>query len=489
MEENRIFGPTRGSIISVTNELGKLAIFIIGVIIAYFLMGRNIAESGNFAVLAIFIISPITRLIKFFSTTYEVNEKSFLVKSGLLTKNVLEIPLEVITTVDFGQSLFYQIFQCYKVKIDNGSQGGGKKQKAEILLSLTKKDALRLKEILEGKKLEKTKVSEEKKEVSHYINTKVMDTVLFGIFSSNLLNIIQVLVVFFPILSIGLYLFTGMEEDQIYDIAFQWIAEGRAVLIIWMIITVLITNLAYVIIMSLLRYYPFQARFNEKEIKVEYGTIAKKAYTFNRKKISGIKRKQSMWMRLFGYETLELLIIGYGDQSSDEKVKEVPLLIPIIKVSEAEHILGQLFRDYKEEHDIFNAGRKGLPYFFLAFRVFLGIAIICAAFVFTQLWYLRALAILLILIIILSVWMEYKATKILVGENYITVVTGSFQLIKKLIPWDKVEAVSGAGSIWKQKRGLLTILFQANAPLSESRLKVKNLDKRVLEAIVRKVPT
>lgn len=497
MEQNRKFGPTRGSIICIINELWKLIVTILGA----FFLGVGLQQQEAVQAILFFVIclgiSPIVKTVEYLSTTYTVTEKSFLVKSGVLVKRTMDIPLEVITTVDFGQNLFYQIFQCYKVKIDNASQGVSKKDKAEIVVSLSKKDALYLKELLVEKNTEKTEenklentqhiVSENKYVES--LKMRVIDILLLGVFSCNILTIIQILVVGFPIVGVITSIFSDVQDtDTVLNNMLDWVTTGEVAAVALVLIVLIVINFAYSIITSLLRYYPFQVQVSNKDIKVEYGLLSKKIYTFSRRKISGIKRKQSILMRIFGYETLELLVVGYGDASDQDKVKEVPLLVPIISVKKSEDILTKLFKDYQEEREIYQVDKKGLPFYFLTFRMFISIVLIGVTFFVSQVAPFRIWFFLLAIFVIFSIWMEYKATKIYVSEHYITIAYGGFRIEKKLIPWNKIEVISGYGSIWKQKLGLVSLLFSANAPLADSKIWAKNINKEVMEKVIERMP-
>ncbi|RDU23614.1 PH domain-containing protein [Anaerosacchariphilus polymeriproducens] len=487
MEQNRKFGPTRGSIITIFNELWKIAASVLGVLFINLVSQNGEVLQATVVIIIGFVFKPISKLIEYLSTIYTVTDKSFYVKKGILVKRTIEIPLEVITTVDFGQSLFYQIFKCYKVKIDNASQAITQKDKAEIVLSLSKKDAFYLKELLMEDSVDKQNIKEKNEKDS--LNSSVGEIILLGLFSSNILSIIQILAVGVPVLSFFVNLFSSERKiEDFFDSAFEWFVDGNGVRIILLIVGIIVANFVYVIVNSLLRYYPFQVQMNEKEIRVDYGTLSKKSYTFPRKKISGIKRKQSILMRIFGYESLELMVVGYGDTSEEDKVKEVPLLVPIIKVNKTEQILSQLFKNYQEEKEELHADKKGLFYYFLTFRVFGVIILIMASLLIKQLAVCRVIFLLLGLVVMISVFMEYKAARIFISNHYITIAYGSFRTEKKMIPWNKVEAVSGYGSIWKQKAGLISLRLSTNAPIYESSIKAKNYNKKILGKILEKVP-
>lgn len=481
MEQSRKFGPTRGSIITIIIELCKIVAYILGVLLI-----NLVSQNGDVLKLTVllvlgFVLKPLSKLVEYLSTKYTVTEKSFLVKQGVFVKRTIEIPIEVITTVDFGQSLFYQLFHCYKVKIDNASQTITHKDKAEIVLSLSKQDAFYLKELLLEERSDN--LLEETRNDSY--KSRLEEIILLGLFSFNIFSIVQILAIVFPALDILVNIFSieNKIEDS-FENVFVWFMVGNGVRIVFLVIGIIVVNFVYVMLDSLLRYYPFQVQMSEKEIRVEYGTLSKKSYTFPRKKISGIKRKQSILMRIFGYETLELMVVGYGDEENENKVKEVPLLVPIIKVKRTEQILTQLFKNYQEEKEEIRADRKGLFYYFLTFRVFGVILLIVASLFIKQLAICRIIFLLLGLLVMVSVFMEYKVARMYISNHYITIVYGSFRTEKKMVPWNKVEAVSGYGSIWKQKAGLISLRFSTNAPIFESSIIAKNYSKKVLDKIL-----
>ena len=108
------FGPKRCHVVYIFENFIKDFGLLIGAIAIGLFIGNMQVVMENAGVLVVVLLGPVGRLVQFFCTTYEVDEEKLLIRKGLLTKKVIEIPLSTITTVDFTQNVFHQICKAYR---------------------------------------------------------------------------------------------------------------------------------------------------------------------------------------------------------------------------------------------------------------------------------------------------------------------------------------------------------------------------------------
>ena len=137
----------RSHILIIFEQFIEIPLLIVGLILIFLILGEI-----NENILTLFILimlSPISKFLKYLTTYYYITDKFFVIDSGIINKKHQEIPLKSITTVDFSQNLLFQIFNVYKINVENSSETMGK---TNILLALKKDEALHFKEQLLKKK-------------------------------------------------------------------------------------------------------------------------------------------------------------------------------------------------------------------------------------------------------------------------------------------------------------------------------------------------
>lgn len=140
------FGPQRGHIACIFENFFKDFGLLILAIVIGLIQGNMDLIWENLGVLVIVLMGPISRIVFYLNTRYTVDEEKLLIQSGWLKKNTLEVPLSTITTVDFTQNIFHQIFGVYRLNIDNNSNISNSNTK--IHMTLSKSDAEMVKHLL-----------------------------------------------------------------------------------------------------------------------------------------------------------------------------------------------------------------------------------------------------------------------------------------------------------------------------------------------------
>lgn len=483
------FGPTRGNILLIFEHFIKDFGLLLLLLIVTIWKGPEIVLQNIQFVILVFI-NPIGVLVKYLLTKYSIDEEKMIVQSGFFVKKTMEIPLKAITTVDLSQNLLFQIFKVYKIKADNSSQTNDTAKQAEVVLALRKEDAFYVKTLLESKgDLQDVENNITNNEVLQpVINSTVSDFILLGILQSKLLYI---LTTFSAIFGGGTYVFSVLFENSDPS---EWIekivnmfspAVGITILVIMSYIFATICSA----VITAVRYYNYTVKDRNDALLVEFGLFTKKSYTLKKNKISGVTIKQSILMRIFGYCSVEVFIIGYGDKSEGDS-NELSILYPITKLNQVNYILNEILPEMSFERNYHKSEKGSLRYFFFCFRMLFAIGIILgvgiAIIIENRNTYMIAIlgaSFVVLLLTIISVCLEYWNSGIYANAKVVSICSGILAKQMIFIKTKKIESVSENTNPWKKRKGFTTIKLGFLAPLRVSNVKARNVSYRQYEEV------
>lgn len=476
------FGPSKGHPVFIFENFIKD--FGLLLILLPFSLFVGTEKLDNYiSLFAIGLFSPIKRCIKYFSTYYSIDEYKMSVQTGVFTKKKIEIPLEAITTVDFAQNILHQIFDVYRLKIDNASQTNDFGKTAEISITLGKEQALLVKKLLMSKKntnedtVAETGNNDASK--SFTIKSKMQDFILLGLFQSKLAYIIGILPVVFGIFSFIVSKITGETDIE----KFLDNIEGSFLppFIILSVLSIYVIGSVSSTILTIIKYYNFRITDRGNSLYIEFGLFTKKTYTLMKEKISGIEVKQSLLMRVFGFATADVFVIGYGD-SSEEEGQELAMLYPIFKLNKFENMLLKILPEILLKGTYKKPQKKAFRYFFICPRFIFSVVLLIGT-CFSKTWYIIAIAAILVLLAGISVILEYKNTGLLANTNTVSFSGGGFKRHIKYIKTEKIESITEYGFTRKRKKGITSISLGFLSPLRVSDAKVKNVSFEDFRAI------
>lgn len=513
----------RGNILILFEKLTQLPL-LIGTIIFTIVAGT--AMDPQLIIFAVFIaMSPLMQLVKYAFTYYTITDNQLIVESGILNKKRIEIPLRSITAVDLTQNILYQIFNTYKIKVDNGSQAKDAINAAEVKFALKADLAFLFKQLVENDVSEREDSSspsellqrQSDNNITSPVDKTLLPTVIsspldflqLGLLESKLIYIISL----FPVISVAAYILgiIGIAPSA-EDIgkAFENIFAALPIsLVIFIIIVVLfIGGLVFSISRAILTFFGFQISADSKKIYIEYGLLTKRKYTLQKEKISGIVLRQNLLMRFFHQYKVDVLVIGYGDKS-DEEVKQQPILFPIANKKKIQEIVEKLMPEfagnYYEEYISKERESAGLPtnsrafrYFFynsgfvLSTMILIGsiiLAVINMPLYFGDIvtvyssWVVLVPALLIECLVVGSMIMQYFNTRMLPGKRITTIQSGGYHRSIVVIKTSSIENITAIASRWKHRRGFASIQMGYVAPLHTSKIVVKNRELGEFETL------
>lgn len=485
------FGPQRGHIACIFENFFKDFGLILAAILISLISGDMDLFSENIGLLVVVLLAPVMRIAGYLTTTYAVDEEKLLIKSGLFTKNSLEVPLSTITTVDFSQNIFHQIFGVYKLNIDNNASLADGQTK--VHMTLKKADADTVKTLLmagrqgmDGSNFagEQNTADLPKREEGRRYDIKATDLLLMGLLKSKLLFLIEL---FGGIAVIANLIPMEEADDAVVDSLLELGAQMGAtpVILIGLAILFVVGSLCGMV-GSLIQYYGFKILDNGEAVKIEYGLFNRKTYTIAKKKISGIYYEQSALMRLTKIGILKLMAVGYG-AGGDEEVHEEAILFPLLKESRIKETIANILPEMQDTENYQKPEQKALRYFFIRFSVFFALGCLIGCFFlpkankfFQDVWILGALYLLSRL---LGAFLDYKTTGAYGNSQHFSFCTGGYKKHTVFVKTSMIESIESGGSIWKRKRGISDITLGCLAPGGESIQIVKNLPAGTFEKL------
>ncbi len=501
-----LFGPQRGSVLTIFDKfLSTFGVPAIVIVLAL-LTGNMMALLENAVILAILLANPVMQFVGYICTYYAVDGDRFYVKSGLFNKKSLELPLDRITTVEFSQNLIFQWTDVYSIKVDNGSNYGGSGA-GKVTLALKRQEAVKLKELLltgkeavaseeqymlktaQGETISYGAVSLKETTIGETVTVPVSKILIMGALQSKgnaLARTLSAVTVLTGMGNVVMDSDYGMEQklvDMILAI------PGLAMAAIIVLAFILLTT-ALGAVFAFVKYYGFTIRQTEEAILLQYGLLTKKNHSLLKDKISGVEYIQSLPMRWMGVGYLNVMAVGYGD---DAETDFASMMYPLIKTQDIKEFLQmyipELALQQGQEHKPL-AGSLG--YFFLCFRVFF-VIVLTICFILANQWIVEYVmadvqwlwfvwGILLVLVCV-SVVMEYRTVSIQAGSRNVQLTAGVFSKTRTIVKAERIESISDTASALKRRKGIVTISVGVLAPVGNSVKRIRNLHFEAYESI------
>ncbi len=455
------FKHRRGSFLIIFEKLSEIPFLLISVIFSAFLL-KNFDTQALLPVVFI-LLSPVLKLINYFFTYYTLTEEHLIVESGVLNKKRIEIPFSSITTVDLSQNILYQMFKVYKIKVDNASQTNEATNQSKINLTLKVDEAIKFKQIITSTNNIET-VSKELEDRA--IEADIRDFIKLGLLQSKFTYILSILAVF------------GSLTGAIVPILKDRIVGA---LIIAFVVVALITIYLVAVIMSILKsvlkYYNFKVLADEDTLKVQYGLFNKKSFSLQKAKINGIILKQSILMRIFKLYTAEVIVIGYGDKSEQGGMEQA-IIYPIASRDKVKEIVNTLLPEYSLDYTLCKSERKAIRYFFISPLFIFAIVLVIGAAITAMLiknYIAIVVALALLAFSVVDAIQKYINAGISVGESNVVLSAGAFSKRVAIIKTKSIESITASGSIFKRRKGFVSIKLGFVAPSRVSNISSLNL--------------
>ncbi len=280
--------------------------------------------SGNFSVLlgsagiVLFLLVVVcVSALRWSRTFFHIENEMLFSERRTLLKKTSKLPVSSITTVNISQNVFEKLVGTAKVKIDINSAATA--DKSDFIFILKKDTAQQLKEAL----LALQNHQQEQPELPRHLLAafSTSDALRHQLLSIPFVQIATALVVFLP-------MFVGKNAMDLQD-ALKALGISAAMYAI---------SLLY----GMLNLADFRLEADEKRIFISHGKLRTQNYAFEKTRVKAVFLKQSLLARLFGLCSVELAVVGLGNEKN-----ESPRLCLLIKKDRAQQLIDELLPAYK----------------------------------------------------------------------------------------------------------------------------------------------
>ena len=282
-------------------------------------------------VLAGFLLLIVIGIFDYFVKSYEIRDGALIYTKGIINKEVKNINLENIQSIDMSSNIMYQAFNLLSVDINLvGGKIRIKPLKKEIALNLI--DILReLKqdEAEDGVLDQEEKVQEYQKEI---LRLSIKDLAFYGLLRVRFFAALGLIFALNgKIRDVFKYIF---DNEAYFDELLQENAKSVAgnfmaifiIIGIFMILVVIVS-----IIHTIVKYYDFLLTTKDHNLLCKYGLLNKKSLVIDIDRIQSVKLIYPLRYRFFGLAKLSVETLTNNVSEDLSEQKSTIDILPLVK--------------------------------------------------------------------------------------------------------------------------------------------------------------
>ncbi|WP_102272658.1 PH domain-containing protein [Cytobacillus massiliigabonensis] len=421
---------------------------------------------GKIIFILAFIITVISIIIKWFTTKYAVDDKSFYLYKGIFSKSERSIPFSKIQNINRHTALFHRIFRVTSISFETGIKGEDAAVKFEVIsrieadrieAQLSSNVHIELPSIRESStNIETFSCEEDDLKVSsnrviHFKPTK-NDTLKASFTSLSFLLLIPFIAsLYFKINEI---FHVEEEAEGIISQIFSswWIVFG-------IIIVLFIASAAFGIVSTFLKYGKYEISSDFDRIYITKGVINETSFSISKEKVQAIEIKQSILKRLFGLA--EVKLTSAGGLGSDEDKHGINSLYPYLPIKRAYEIVSDILPTYEITEKMVRLPNKSL-WVRLLWPSWIWILITAVLYYFKpvilnmeQAWWI--ISAFLLVVIGITRLLDFFNTKYVLNDCFVQFKKGSLTTTLFISKREKVIEVNVSRNIIQKLFGLASI--------------------------------
>ncbi len=434
------------------------------------------ALAGIGVVLGIIVLILLYNWIVWSKTWISIDSEAIVIEKKLLNRKVNTIGMKNISNINMEQNIFERIVGTYKIKLDTNSATTADKTDVKIILSKEKAEWFK-QQVMKRMNEEVDEVVVTKEECD--VEYKVKDIVMHCVYTANPIAVLFC-VAFVVITAVALSsVNTGtVLLDGLVNVLGSIMA---VVLVLWSVLQSLIRDFFV--------YYGFRARRHENKIYLSHGFFKKRQYTIAVDKINAVKLEAPVVSRIFGRQFVRVICVGVGDEENENS-----MLLLSEKNTDMEQKLSVLLPEFviekpniirREKHSVI----MSIVSYVLCVVIWIAIAVTFGVInlLHIETMWIRiviiAVSILIILLVGLSTWFNYKTCGIGLEKDNLLVVMGSFHKSSTWIPYSKIQELRYEQGPIARKYGYASGIIYILASVLESIHSTSYFDVDVFEMI------
>lgn len=393
---------------------------------------------------ALVLFLPVLAILAGYQYLYWKNfefyfeEGDLKVRSGVITKNELDIPIRRIQDIDIRKGVFQRIFGIAEVNIQTA---GGDASKASLRY-LEEEQAEQVKEQLRELKTRRaeTETGDEESEAFYDIG----DAILTYGFISGMRSTAGFLVLTLLIAVTA----TGINADNAL--------EASGFLTAGIFSALILTGLYHAVTSAsrVIRFYDFSVEKRDDVFEYEHGLLSKQGGSLPEEKIQKVEIAENFLMRRLGYASLRAESAGY--QSIEDSGTTTKTLIPLDRREEVYRHAKRIGEVQEEVQDVGPTARKRYFRRYTAISTALGLGGLALIYL--------GLNPVILLVPVIGFLVARKAAELkwqnigyALGENRLTVRRGFWYRKTYSVPYFRVQNLEVYQSPFQRRWGLATV--------------------------------
>lgn len=398
---------------------------------------------------------------------------------GIFSKETLIIPKKSFKSMDISQNLIERLLAYKIVKIESPSKDFGiddikmslNNEQIEILKSFSFDD-LNKECLNDVNELNSIKDNEESKEIKE----KKIESKKLVIYGFTSFNLFVALVFIFNILGKLDDFISSDYLSNIVDGAFKNNSQGMSIiligvgLLIFLIILKLIATVYYVI-----KYYNFTLLKENNNIKITYGLLSTKEFSFKDNNIKLIKIKSNPIRQFLNIYELNLIIKGYTGEGN-EKI----IMYPIGSLNEINDVIKEFIPDWSFKGTGYGIEKGRISILIKPILLIFTISIVCYLILKTQwVWFIN----LTIILTLINSALKIRNLNISVDNKKVRAVNGGLFRTIHILRGRDIQAVEFKTNPIQSKNNVGKITIDYYSESSEE-IKLMYMNKNYVDKLI-----
>lgn len=420
------------------------------------------------AVLLAFVLYAILYWYKF---VYYIRDDELRLEYGVIVHQDRSIPFERIQSIHIKAGVVQRIFGLVSFEVETA--GGGKDSEVS-LPALSRRQAEKLRKILESHRTVTAVEAPQKDIIIYRLSTKAL---LQAASTSNgiwviLLGVTAILPQIDEILP-GLNIYTVIGDYAINMV------HSSTITIILIIIGALALTWMLSLIGSIIKFSGFILVRENDRITISRGLLEKRQVTLPIKRIQAIIISESVLRQPFGLASIDVISTGYGETGQISST-----LFPLLRRSEAEKFLGHVLPEFSTDLSIRSVPKRSLASY-IAPPSLLIVLLVIAVSIYTLMGnnslpvpYLPFLLLLLIIPAALFGYLQHRDAGYKVSEDVLIMRSRLLGRATSIIPVRKIQSLQVASTFLQKWNKLTTVRVGVASKSSAGRIiEVKGIDE------------
>lgn len=426
------------------------------------------------------------RILYYKTSGYELTETEIKCNRGVLFRKRSVLDYKKIHAINKKQSLFNRIFGISVLTVDSGSTNTSNQAEITIIEKDSVVDAL----LDELNRLKTGDFQNENKNQSEVLLSENDSLYCFTSKKKMLYTLINIVSTSFftalfgalAIISIGACkLLLKIEGLGTWG---QYFLTAALITVVAML---LLSVFVFIICMiqSFVAYHNFAITKKGNDIQISFGLFERHTNTFSYDRIKAVKISQGLVQRMLGFASIKLEVIGYTNNSGDDNISDLGVLVPFCKYDEVGIILSKVLPDYVPEQNQTKAAAyfPFISWYALIITVITVIVLLMTvipmivfnvSYLSIVLFIFAVVCAYFVILIIKSIgaFLSYKTNGISINNGKITAYSGGFTKTITVFMSKNLVAAENVTTPLRKKAGITSLVMQLKTNAFSNEIKV-----------------